>query len=469
MTRALALILVVLSCSSLEGLWVWLLSATLSELDGQISPSLIFLCLIPFSSWLAARLLSTSGISQTVRRSALVWGGLALSLAAATVHAGLNVPLQFVLGHQDPDYRGSATALGLLVSYLWARGLFLAIRVDRGQVMSHVWIATFLLGNILVVLPLTKRVQESGLEVVGASFFAALIALLLVQLADTESHQIRKAHWIGLSAAAALAILVAAGLFTGVLASGFPPEIGRGLKLLGGLATPVTNWVLLGIGYLAEYTTLLFLWLRYVYAGDPAAVERSQQEAEGARLRFNTEGPYGPPEIMTLAAVAFVVLVVMLFAVHVISRLVQLGDRRTTDSVRQSRRSTRGLAADGIRSALSWLPGFGPTAHGLAGRAAEIRRLYRAFQALMARASLPRGAAETAQEFQRTVSRALPASSDAVATITSAYTLARYADAGASLPDPAIVAAAISEVRASLQAEDRAPRPGGAVASSLEQ
>ncbi|MBI4214180.1 MAG: DUF4129 domain-containing protein [Chloroflexi bacterium] len=451
MTRVIALILVVLACSALEGLWVWLLATTLSEVDGQIAPSLLFLLALPFSSWLTSRLLATSKISAAVRRSALVWGGLGLAVLAATVHAGLQVPVQFVLGQRDPDYRGSATALGILVGYLWARGLFLSAQVNRGQVMSHISISVFLLANILLLLPLTNSVQEFGLEVVGASFFSALVALLLVQLADTESHQVRKAHWFGLAAAAAVAMLLVTAVFTGVLSSGIPQDVGRALGQAGSIATPVTNGILLGIGYLAEYVTYFFLWLRYLFTGDPDVVERSQREAEAARPRFNTDGPYGVPEIMTLAAAAFIIALLILFAAHVMSRLVERGERRALDSIRERRRSTRGLAAEGVRSALGWLPGFGP-ADGLAGRAAEIRRHYRAFQALMARASFPRAAAETASEFQASVTRSLPATRPAVATITGAYTLARYADSSTPLPDPSTVAEAVAEVRTTLQA-----------------
>src|SRR5438093_12863355 len=56
--RAIALLTVVLMASWLEGLWTWLLAAAIAEVDGQTAPSLAFLGLVIFLSWLASRALS---------------------------------------------------------------------------------------------------------------------------------------------------------------------------------------------------------------------------------------------------------------------------------------------------------------------------------------------------------------------------------------------------------------------------
>lgn len=461
MTRALALLAVLLAVSCLEGLWVWLLTAALSQLEGQVAPPLPALALLIFVSWLTTRALSLAGVALDTRRAILVAAGLGLALLAATVHAGLMLPVQLILGHHDPDYRGSAVALGLLVAYLWARGLALAARASRPQVVNHVLVSTFILANILLVLPLAGPVRESGLTVVIGSFFAALAGLLLVQIADTESHQLTKAQWFALTAGAAVAMVSCAALFTGVLANGLPQSIGDALGRIVRFVTPVTNMVILGIGYLAHYVTLFILYLRAVHGGDPEAVQRAQEEAEQARPRFDNDSSYGPPEIMTLFAILVVLGLLVWWIAGVYGRLVQRGDRRDRSVGSMSRLSVReGDLLDGLRDALGRLPGLGGLSDGLSGRAAEIRRHYRAFQTLMARAQLPREAAQTPIEYQGLLSRRLPNAAMALATISDAYMLARYAGPRTPLPDPADMASAIRNVRALLQGEAHAGQEG---------
>lgn len=463
MARPAALLLVVLASSSLEGLWVWLLAAALSQLDGQVSPTFLPIAMLIFIAWLAARVLTISRVSARTRRIVLVGGGLSLALAVATIQAGVLFPMQLILGHREPDFRGSGVMLGLLVAYLWARGLAMAAQVSRRQVVSHIGVSIFLLANILFVLPLTRPVQESGLTVVIASFCAALVALLLVQLTDTQSRQLSKPQWFGLAGAAAVAIVVAASVFTGILSSGAPGAVAQGIGRGARVTTPITDSILLGVGYLAHYLTYFFIWLRAVFGGDPEAVERAQQEAERNRPRFETEGNYGPPEIMTIVAALIVLGLVAWWVAHVLLRLVGMGERRRGDSVRQIRRSVPLGPASGLRAALARIPGLGDPNHGLSGRAAQIRRHYRTFQAMMARARLPRASSQTADEYQEHLAVRLPRATVPVTTITDAYELARYADASTPLPDPDSVATALREVRATLQDEAARPereRPG---------
>lgn len=462
MARPIALLAVVLAASCLEGLWVWLLASALSELDGQVGPVLPALLLLSFAGWLSTRVLSISRVSARTRRIALVGGGLLLTLFAATVHAGRVFPLQLVFGQYEPDYRGSGVVMGLLVAYLWARGLAIAAHVSRRQVVSHIGVSTFLLANILFVLPLTRPVQQFGLTVVIGSFCSALVALLLVQLADTQSRQLTKVQWSGLAGGAALAIVVAAGFFTGLLSSGLPAAlaqtIGRGTRL----AIPLTDGLLLGVGYAAQYLTYFLIWLRELHGGDQKAAEQALQEAERSRPRFENDGNYGPPEIMTILATIFVLGLVGWWVAHVLLQLVAIGERRRTDSVRQSRRSVPLGPAEGLRGLLAHLPGMSDPDDQLSGRAAQIRRHYRSFQAMMARARLPRAPEQTAEEYQERLTRTLPRATAPVATITNAYELARYAEPNTPLPDPEHMVAALREIRATLQAEaDRSHHQSG--------
>ncbi|MSQ23051.1 MAG: DUF4129 domain-containing protein [Chloroflexi bacterium] len=455
MARTLSLIAVVLTASLLEGLWAWLLGAALSEFDGQSPPVLPLLIAIPFTGWLLARVLTVSRVRATRRLGILVAGGFLLAFTAATVHAGLLVPLQLILGHPDPDYRGSAVVIGILVGYLWARGLGLAAHVDRRQVVSHIVITTFALANILLVLPLTLRVRESGIEIVAASFCAALLALLLVQSAEAESHELSKLQWSGLAAGAATVILIGAGILTGILtgilSSGIQLNIGQAFAVIGNFASPITNGVLLGVGYAAMYLTYFLLWLRYLYGADPQAAQRAQQEAEAARPEFNAEGPYGPPEIMTLFTVLVVVGLLAWWAASVYARLAQAPEIRKGSDVRETRQTGH---LDGLFDALGRIPILGSLSDRLIGRTAEIRRHYRTFQGMMARASIPRAISETPEEYRRAVVRHLPGATAPVSMITDAYSVARYADPNADLADPKDMAQALHELRTILQTEE---------------
>lgn len=446
---------VLLAVSILEGLWVWLLAATVSEFDGQIAPSLPFACLVIFGSWLAGRLLFLSPVSPAARRWTLVGGGLGLALLVTVVHAGLVVPLQLILGRPDPDYRGSAVVFGFLVAYLWARGLALAGQLTRRQVVSHVLVSTFVLVNILLVLPLSDHVRADGLGVVVGSFFAALTALLLVQTADTESHQVSRKQWVGLAMGAALLMVLCGAMFTGMLAQGMPGVVGDSVRGIASLATPVTNVIILGIGYAAHYLTLFMIFLRTLYGTDPETTQRSQEEAERNRFRLENEANYGPPELMTLFAAVVFFAILAWFIARVLARLVHLGETRSRGGTRQTRTSLRDHdLMDGLRDALGRLPGLGGLADGLGGRGAEIRRQYRAFQALMARAQMPRRSTQTTTEYQEELARRVPQAATPIAQISNAYVLARYAGPETPLPDAGSLAEALREIHSVLQADE---------------
>jgi hypothetical protein len=83
-----------------------------------------------------------------------------------------------------------------------------------------------------------------------------------------------------------------------------------------------------------------------------------------------------------------------------------------------------------------------------------IRRHYRAFQTLMARAGLPRGESQTAREFEAALLIAVPEAAAPLAVLTDAYVLARYADSGAALPLAQVVGEAVMQMRLALRVRD---------------
>jgi hypothetical protein len=113
-----------------------------------------------------------------------------------------------------------------------------------------------------------------------------------------------------------------------------------------------------------------------------------------------------------------------------------------------------------LRRARERLFRFGDGADaGDADARSAIRRHYRAFQTLMARAGLPRSESQTAEEFEITVRDAVPDAALSLATLTDAYVLARYAAEGAQLPAPEVVGQAVSQVRDALRFQDERPPP----------
>ena len=103
-----------------------------------------------------------------------------------------------------------------------------------------------------------------------------------------------------------------------------------------------------------------------------------------------------------------------------------------------------------MRAALDWLTRRDgePATH---DPRETIRRHYRAFQTLMARAELPRRADQTPLEFELAVAAALPPSREPVEELTDAYAIARYAGPAEPVPDPQAAGAAVARVREVLQ------------------
>ena len=106
MPNALAVIGVALCLSLLEGIWGWLFIAAAAEVSDQAPPPFLFIGLILFIAWLAARVTAVAHVPTDQRRWLLTGAGIALAATSATIAAGRVHPLQLLVGSYDPDYRG---------------------------------------------------------------------------------------------------------------------------------------------------------------------------------------------------------------------------------------------------------------------------------------------------------------------------------------------------------------------------
>lgn len=452
MTNALGVVGVVFAVSVLEGLWTWLLAAAMAEVAGQGYPSASAVSVVLFAAWFASRALTLGRVSLERRRWALVGGGVAAAFAAGVVQSGLVHPLQLVFGSYSPDYRGSGIALLLAVAYLWGRGLALAVRVNRERVLNHIVASAAGLATVLIFLPLTRTVQTEGLGVVVAGFLAAVTALLLSQLVGAESRQLSPLQWASVGGASAGLALLGGAVLTGAFASGVLGLVGGALTGIGRLARPLTDAVLLAAGYLAQYLALFIRMMMDVFGPDDETIQRGVQRAEESRPQFELDPNAAPPEFMSVLVAVFLTLLFVAAVVAIFHRLVARAGRET-DDVLELRSPLEGPGPAGaLKGALSRL-GFGGPREADDPRSA-IRRHYRAFQVLMARAGLPRRPSQTAAEFGGVVSAEVPPAEPHVDELTGAYQLARYGPPGAALPDPGSVGEAVVRVRDALREQD---------------
>jgi len=456
MAGALGILGVVLSISLMEGIWVWLVVAAISEVGGQVHPPLAAVGLVLFAGWFTARASAMAGLSLERRRWLLAGGGLALSLSAGTIHAGLVHPAQLILGHPEPDYRGVGIVAVLVTAYLWGRGLGLAPRVNRARVLNHIGISATAMVVVFLFLPLVLIVQEAGLGAVVACFLLAVAALLLDQLAGVESRQLTRLHWASIGAGSAILLVLGGGVLAGVFSSGALGVFGAAAGRVGRFALPVTDAVLLAAGYLAHYFALFFVWVGELFGADADAVIRGMQAAEENRPRFDEDPTPAPPEFLALFVAISLTLLFTLLAVWIFYRLVgRMGGRRD-DDVREARaRAAGGGLGDLVRGMWGSLSGpRGDAAPDSGDPRNAIRRHYRAFQTLLVRANLPRAAAQTPREYQETLRQPLPGATQPVAQLTDAYMLARYAGPDVALPDPGPVGESVTRVRDALREQD---------------
>jgi Domain of unknown function (DUF4129) len=451
---ALAVIGVVLCLSLLEGVWTWLLATASAEVVNQAPPPFLAIALVLSTAWFAARVTAVARVPLDKRRWMLAGGGIALAVAAGTIAAGRLHPLQLVLGTYDPDYRGVGIIVLVLVAYLWGRGLALGSRVNRARILNHIVISASALVLLLLFLPLTLVVRQLGLGAVIVSFLLSLAALLTEQLAGAESRKLTRLQWTSLGTGAGMILVVAGSIFAGVFGQGLV-RAGQLLAQVGRLVSPVTDAVLLAAGYLAYYLTLLFSWLAQVFGTDPDAITRAMQQAQERQQRFDQDPtPQSPPEFLVAFVAISLTLIFGVIAIMVFHRLVGRMARDSEDYVTEARIHLKGPGArDRLRSALDWLTGR-DGAGGDEDPREAIRRHYRSFQTLMARAQLPRLPSQTPREFEGTVGAALPQTREPVGEVTDAYSLARYAGPKEPIPDPEVVGAAVGRVRQALQESD---------------
>jgi hypothetical protein len=213
----------------------------------------------------------------------------------------------------------------------------------------------------------------------------------------------------------------------------------------------------------AQYLYFLFRWLTEVFRADPEAIQRSVDQADRDRPQFDLE-PSSPPEFMTLIVAVFLTILFVIAVILIYQRLIHrigVGNEGEVEELRSS--VSRGGLGDLLRRARERLSrlGDGADTEDTDARSA-IRRHYRSFQTLMARAGLPRSESQTAEEFEVTVRDAVPDAAQSLATLTDAYVLARYAAEGAPLPAPEVVGQAVTQVRDALRLHDeRLQSPSG--------
>lgn len=452
---ALGIIGVVICVSFLEGTWVWFLAAAIAEVAGQAHPSVALMGLVLGVAWLAARITEIVQLPLERRRWLLVGGGITLALVMGTVQAGLLLPVQLVVGYYTPDYRGAGIVLLLLAAYLWGRGLWLAMRVNRERVIGHIGISASALAAVLLLLPLSDVVQGLGLAVVTVSFLFAIAGLLLAQLEDVEFRQLTPLQWISAGAGAIIAVVLAGLMLTGALTSGLLSVITRPLVGVARFASPVVDAVLMAAGYLAQYLSYLFRWLGEIFGGDPEAVRRGAQQAEAERPLIDPNVTPAAPEIFTAIVAVSLTLLCTAIAVTIFYRLVaRIWDKDAQDVIelRSAEDGGPGAALRGLLDRFFHRDGEEPGADGDPREA--IRRQYRAFQVLMARANLPRGASQTPHEYRQSLAVAVPPADPHVGEVTDAYVVARYAPAEAPLADPEAIRRAVARIRENLRDMD---------------
>lgn len=454
----------VLAASLLEGTWGWLFVATISEVVGQAHPSRAGVALLLLGAWVAARLLAAAAIDLHRRRQILVGAGLLLATTAATIQAGVLTPLHLFMGEHSPDHRAAGIFLFILVAYLWARGLWLAVHVTRRRLVNHLVTTACALILILVFLPLADVVREEGLGAVVFSFMIAIAALMMTRVTEAESHHLTRTQWTAVSAGIAVLLSAGAGLLTGLFSGGTLDVFGRGVGAFGRAVSPVTDSILLGLGLVAQGLVEVIRWVSALTGVDGEATLRTMREAAQSRLQFDELTPdQGAPDVLAVPVVAITTLVVIGGIVLILARMVRASRQRDGGVLaRRDRVDSRDEGVAGLlRKALHGLFAIGADTDdlGTTDRAA-IRRSYRAFQQLMATANILRGVGQTPAEFEATVAQELPGAEKALSALTQAYAAARYADERTPIAKPRDVARSLDLIRDALRGRIASLRSG---------
>jgi hypothetical protein len=460
MASTVSLIGLLLCISLLEGMWTWLLVAAISEVAGQTHPPLLGFVSIPLLAWFSSRLTLQLDIPLERRRMLLMGGGLVLAFVIGTIHSGLLHPLQLVFPPEGPDFRAAGILYLLAVTYLWGRGLALAVSIGRERVLNHVMVSTAGLAVVLLALPLTDAIRGLGLVEVVCQFLISVAALLLVQLTGVESRNWSRLHWAGVASGASSMVLVAAAFLTGAVSSESIGLLGQVLQGVGQTIKPVTDAIFLAGGFLAQILTNGLLWLRDTFGVDPQQILQNIDRADGDRPHFDPIDPNdGPPMIMTLSVVVFLTLLFVWTVGWIYYRLVYRRSRGDDEEVDEEHVHTGGGGLGGLLRGLR--NRFGPGEDdGLGADARAVtRRHYRSFQLLMVRAGIGRRDGQTPEEYERQVAAALPGAGIALRELTAAYVVARYAEPDASLPEVETLGTSVERIRDALRTQDLATTP----------
>jgi hypothetical protein len=201
---------------------------------------------------------------------------------------------------------------------------------------------------------------------------------------------------------------------------------------------------------------LFFVWIGELFGADAEVITRAMEAAEDVRPRFDQEATPAPPEFLTLFVSVSLTLLFSLIAISIFYRLAGRLGRHRDDGVREQRGSTAG---GGL---LDLVRGIGRGIANIHGDDARvpgdprdaIRHHYRAFQTLLARAGLPRAAAQTPWEYRESLRQPLPGADEPVSTLSDAYMIARYAGPDVPLPDPHRAGESVARVKERLREQD---------------
>jgi hypothetical protein len=213
----------------------------------------------------------------------------------------------------------------------------------------------------------------------------------------------------------------------------------------------VTDAILLALGHMSEIIALGLTWLGQAFGVDAATVMQNLRAAEEARPRFEQDSEEGPPTLLATFVAICTTLFFGAIAYLIFHRLIgRLGPRddEEVEEVRDPAGRRRAGLLDLFRRSRR---GDADADLDTRDPRAAIRLRYRRFQILMARAGLPRRVGETPEEFELAAAQALPLAQAHLARITSAYTLARYAESTSGLPGLDEVDLAVQGVRGALR------------------
>jgi len=236
-------------------------------------------------------------------------------------------------------------------------------------------------------------------------------------------------------------------------------SVAQALQAAGRFMQPLTDALLLGLGYMTDGLARSFIWLADRFGVDGEAVAQSMRAAQEARPQFDEQSQQGAPAFLAVFVAIFCTFFFGAILILVFHRLIGRIGLSDDDAIQETRSRT------GRRGGLRDLFRFGghrpEDDHDLDTRDSRqaIRLHYRRFQLLMARAGLPRRSAETPQEYQQGLAWLMPIAGSDLETITSSYDIARYAEPGATLPAVDEVDHAIQRLRSTVR--ELSDRPGG--------